>query len=1036
MPIEWAATIANLAHAYSERIEGEPKQNIEKAIDFYQQSLQVRTREAMPTEWAQVMTELGAAFRSRIEGSPAQNIEEAISAYQQALQIITKDTTPIDWAANMMGLAHAYRNRIEGDRAQNIEEAISAYQQTLQVRTRDRIPDEWARTTVGLANAYFNRIRGNRAQNIENAIEAYQQALQIITKDTFPIDWALAKNGLASAYRNRIKGDRAQNIENAIDAFQESLQVYTRSAIPVQWAETMNNLAIAYSSRLRGDKEQNIENAIEALLGSLEVITMEGMPVKWATLMMNLATSYLRRISGNREQNIEDAINACRQSLQVVTRESVPIKWAETMLNLGNIYIDRLRGVQEENIEEAIDAFQQSLQVMTQEAMPTHWALAMNNLAAAYAMRLRGEPAKNIENAITTFEQVLEIYQPTQFPSSCRNAAVFLGKLYTDIQRWDKANTSYEKALKAADILYESSLSLSSREGELSENRDLFRQAAYARARAGDLEGAVVSIERGRARGLSEILERDRAELSTLKTSAPKIYEQYQQAAATLRQLESQERDLDPLAAHPQQPVKSLSDVSQQVVIARQDLDDAIVAIRKISGYEDFLDKPDFKSIATAVQPDKPIVYIVSTSNGSVALILHQNSDNGQVIVLPIWLDVLTDDVLSELIASSSETSEGWFGASNNLEAAYSNLTKIQKNLKEAQDSEDFEIISKRQKEVDEAQKSFREAQRAWLNKIEYVTRQLWDLVMGSVCDHLTELKFTKAVLIPTSFLNFLPLHAAWAEAPNIPARRRYALDNITFTYAPNARSLQTARAVSKGTLANSLLAINEPQPTTSSPLPHSEREVKVAIKYFKERHCVLKHEQAIRNTVLSTLPDYDVLHFSCHGYVNFARPLDSGLLMSNDEILSLRDFFNTDLQGVRLAILSACDTGLSGTKLPDEVVSLPTGLLQAGVAGIVASLWSVADLSTMILLTRFYYCWQIEGLEISQALQQAQKWVRDTTNSEKATYFKDFAPTQSTKGMPASVADHLYKSLILSEPNARDFAHPLHWAAFAYVGV
>jgi CHAT domain-containing protein len=60
---------------------------------------------------------------------------------------------------------------------------------------------------------------------------------------------------------------------------------------------------------------------------------------------------------------------------------------------------------------------------------------------------------------------------------------------------------------------------------------------------------------------------------------------------------------------------------------------------------------------------------------------------------------------------------------------------------------------------------------------------------------------------------------------------------------------------------------------------------------------------------------------------------------MANDEILTLRDLFDLKLPGIRLAILSVCETGLPGTQLPDEVVSLPTGLLQAGVAGVVASL-------------------------------------------------------------------------------------------------
>ena len=167
-----------------------------------------------------------------------------------------------------------------------------------------------------------------------------------------------------------------------------------------------------------------------------------------------------------------------------------------------------------------------------------------------------------------------------------------------------------------------------------------------------------------------------------------------------------------------------------------------------------------------------------------------------------------------------------------------------------------------------------------------------------------------------------------------------------------------------------------------------------------------------------------------------FASFLDSGLRMANDEVLSLRDFFNTDLQGVRLAILSACETGLPGTKLPDEVVSLPTGLLQAGVAGVAASLWSVSDLSTMMLLVRFYDYWQNDQLTPAQALRKAQQWVRDTPNGEKEVYFKGFIPELASSRMPYAAASDLYQSLAFSDPDANDTAHPFYWAAFTYVGV
>jgi CHAT domain-containing protein len=393
-------------------------------------------------------------------------------------------------------------------------------------------------------------------------------------------------------------------------------------------------------------------------------------------------------------------------------------------------------------------------------------------------------------------------------------------------------------------------------------------------------------------------------------------------------------------------------------------------------------------------------VYLLPTPNGTLALVIDQSHSMGNgpgpINISPIWLDSLTESALRALLVGPGDELSGWFGAYN-------------------------------------SQNSDRQT---WHETIDQVTHQLWDELMGPVVTHLEALNVAQATLIPTGYLSFLPLHAAWTEDTTTPSDRRYALDAITFTYAPNARSLQAARAVAENTTARSLLGINEPRPTKASPLPSSEREVEIAIDYFKESHHALKHEQATRDAVLAELPNHGLVHFSCHGYANFASPLDSGLLMANDEVLSLRDFFNADLQGVRLAILSACETGLPGAKLPDEVVSLPTGLLQAGVAGVAASLWSVADLSTMMLLVRFYDYWQNDKFEPAKALRKAQRWVRDTSNGEKEAYFKGFIPELEGTRMPYAAASALYQSLAFSAPDTNDVAHPFYWAAFTYVGV
>ena len=310
----------------------------------------------------------------------------------------------------------------------------------------------------------------------------------------------------------------------------------------------------------------------------------------------------------------------------------------------------------------------------------------------------------------------------------------------------------------------------------------------------------------------------------------------------------------------------------------------------------------------------------------------------------------------------------------------------------------------------------------AWFATLDRTLQNLWQPVLAPTLRHLSQAQNLTATLIPTGLFSLLPLHAAWTR--DVQGNRRYACDFIRFTYAPNALALPAARKVAAQTPATKLLAVNDPQPVSASPLPNTSTETANAIATFPglDNRQILQHENATPAAVLAALPSYPVVHFSCHGTANFQQPLDSGLLMANDQILTLRDLLDLKLQGLRLAVLSACETGIPGTDLPDEVISLPTGLLQAGAAGVVSSLWSVADLSTMVLLSRFYQLWRTDGLEPPAALRQAQLWLRDSTGPELAPYLQDSHPELATRLQQAT--------------NQRPFSHPFHWAAFTYVGV
>ncbi|WP_171974725.1 CHAT domain-containing protein [Leptolyngbya sp. 'hensonii'] len=938
-----------------------------------------------PSIIAAVFNEFGNLIQQFPLGSRILNLEMGIVAYEQALQVYTCDAFPEDWAGTQNNLATAYTNRIRGERADNLEQAIMAYQQALQVYTCDAFPEDWAGTQNNLANAYLYRICGDRANNLEQAIVTYEQALQVRTRDAFPQQWAETQNNLATAYKNRIRGDRADNLEQAITAYEQVLQVRTRDAFPQQWAETQNNLATAYWKRIRGDRAQNLEDAITAYKQVLQVRTRAAFPEDWAMTQNNLANAYSNRIRRERADNLEQAITAYQQALQVYTRVAFPEQWAGTQNNLASAYSNRIRGEQADNLEQAIMAYQQALQVRTRDAFPQQWAETQNNLAFAYWKRIQGDRAQNLEDAITSYQRALEIRTREAFPTECRQTARNLGNLYFEQQAWSEAENAFTSALSAAEVLYQSCLLLDSKAAELANTADLPRLTAYTLARIGKLQTAIEVLEQGRARGLSESLNRDRANLTQLQQTCPELYTEYQDITQQLRNLENRDRDRMVSTDRDRVP----EDLTQTMTKLRQKLDQTIAQIRQVPSYEDFLTPTQWKDIAIALRQDNPLVYLVTTPNGSMVLIVTVD------VIEVLWLDDLTETQLIDLL------NQTWFAAYN-------------------------------QSQTD---------RQAWYDAIDTTTRQLWDALMGPLVQKLQDLGFERITLIPTGYLSLLPLHATWTEDESKPTGRRYAFDDIHITYAPNAKSLTAAQTIAVGEASllenriqpNSILAIDNP----TQDLPNSEREVNAAIASFPQ-HTVLRQTEATVEAVQLQLPKAAIVHFSCHGTANLNEPLNSGLVMT-DGLLTLKDIFALNLAetgGIRLTILSACETGLIGTENADETISLPTGLLQAGVAAVIASLWSVSDLSTMLLLTRFYDFWRIEGLEIDQALHQAQQWVRDTTNREKADYFKTFLPATAGVKAPAAIAQDLFRSLILKRPNERDFAHPFHWAAFSYTGV
>ena len=984
-PFQYAGTQNNLGNAHSNLTTGDREAHLARAIACYKKALIVYTPETAPLQYATTQNNLGNAYSKLPIGDQAANLSRAIACYEQALRFRTPETAPHDYAMTQHNLGNTYSKLPIGDRGANLSRAIACYKETLRFRTAEVAPHDYAMTQNNLGNVYLKLPIGDRGANLSRAIACYEEALRFRNPDAAPFQYARTQNSLGEAYRNLPTGDRVMNLMRAIACYEKALHVYTPQAAPFEYAGTQNNLGEAYRNLPVGDQEKHLLQAITCYEEALRFWTLETAPFQYAGAQNNLGNAYRNLPVGDRKANLARAVACYEQALRVYTLEATPHEYAMTQNNLGNAYFELHAGDRKANLARAVTCYEQALQVYTRETAPRDYAMTQNNLGEAYRNLSTGNPSDesspaNLERAVVCYEEALRYRSPEAAPNEHRQTQRNIGFLYFEQEDWEQVIAAYQGALAAGDLLYRAAATPEARRAELREVRELPPELSYALAQTaidGDsasLQEAVLALEQNRARWLSEAL--------ALRSERPpdvpnEVWRRFIAAAEQIRDLQAEARLPEDTLGK-----RAYTAISQELSSAYAALEEAVDEVRRHA--PDFMPISTFADVQAAARVS-PLVYITTTSAGGLALIVRDDQ------ITPVWLDALTDEALRERVQRPDDDPElnGYLGA-------YFSWRNEPHN---------------------------KDARRAWFAALKETIAWLRATIMEPLQGLLADT--AQVILIPTGDLALLPLHAA----PSLPGEKRRPV----FTYAPNARALAAAQAVATRRMATSLLAVDNPDGS----LHASGEEVAAALETFPAAgRAHLRYGAATRQAVLDALLHHDVWQFSTHGFAGWEQPLEGGLLAA-DGTITLRDLLQLEAEA-RLAVLSACETGVPGIDLPDEVIGLPTGLLQAGVAGVVGSLWAVNDLSTALLMLRFYQAWRAEGQAPPDALHTAQSWLRESTNADFQAYFKAQLPEFGGAGeLPHKVASSAYRRFTFSQDKtARPFAHPFYWAGFYYTGV
>lgn len=259
-----------------------------------------------------------------------------------------------------------------------------------------------------------------------------------------------------------------------------------------------------------------------------------------------------------------------------------------------------------------------------------------------------------------------------------------------------------------------------------------------------------------------------------------------------------------------------------------------------------------------------------------------------------------------------------------------------------------------------------------------------------------------KLVIIPSGRLSTLPFEVLLTK-PNPSqtfADASYLLQRFSISYEFAASLIVKNDRPARPDSASILLCAPITFSEGLSDLPATEKEVTKIATMFRSRAQVALYGVANEATIKSQdLSTFDYLHLATHGVADETSPDQSRLALratpEEDGYLYTGEIYMLKLQA-RLAVLSACETGLGKISKGEGVIGLSRALIYAGAKNLVVSFWNVSDESTALLMENFY----------SQVLKSNQDSFTEALRASKLALIRQ-----------------------------RTYSAPYHWAPFVLVG-
>lgn len=169
--------------------------------------------------------------------------------------------------------------------------------------------------------------------------------------------------------------------------------------------------------------------------------------------------------------------------------------------------------------------------------------------------------------------------------------------------------------------------------------------------------------------------------------------------------------------------------------------------------------------------------------------------------------------------------------------------------------------------------------------------------------------------------------------------------------------------------------------------LPGALKEINFLKSNFSGDYFMGK--EGTKRQFLKKAGDYDVIHLALHGKSDSVNRYNSALVFNGDSdyYMTSTDLYRTRLKS-KLAVLSACETGIGKISEGEGSFSIARGFAIAGVPAIVTTLWKVNDEAGATITQQFYRNLQ-SGNQKDEALRQAKlKYLATSDNLTSSPFY------------------------------------------------